>query len=91
MVLRYDARNNGGLGKVRYSETPYYYKLISSIDEIKDKLNKIELDLSSTVASRAQLVNIDKNSSDEVILFKDDNGNSCAYYFETFKIVKIRS
>lgn len=89
MVLRYDGRNNGGLGKIRYSETPYYYDLKSSIDEIKDKLSETELDLSSTVASRAQLVDIDKNSFDEVILFKDDDGNSYACYLETFKIVKM--
>ncbi len=89
MVLRYDARNNGGLGKVRYSETPYYYDLKSSIVEIKDKLIETELDLSSTVASRAQLVDKYNNSFDEVILFKDDDGTCYACYLDMFKIVKM--
>lgn len=91
MVLRYDAKNDGGLGKVRYSETPYYYDLRSNIDEIKDKLDETDLDFTSTVASRAQLVDKDKNCYDEVILFTDANSNSYACYLDTFKIVKIQS
>lgn len=89
MVLRYDAQNDGGLEKVRYSETPYYYDLRSNIDEIKDKLSETEIDLTSTVASREQLVDTDKNCYDEVILFTDVNSNSYAWDLDTFKIVKI--
>lgn len=89
MVLRYDAKNDGGLGKVRYSETPYYYDLRSNLEEIRCKLSETEIDLTSTVASRAQLVDADKNIYNEVILFTDANSNSYACDLDTFKIVKM--
>ena len=83
MVLRYDAANGGGLGKVRYSETPYYYDLQANIDVISAKLSETQLDLSSTVASRAQL------RGSEVIIFKDNSGKKYAFYFDSSRIVKL--
>lgn len=89
MVLRYDAADGGGLGKVRSGETPYSYDLKSNLEEIKDKLSETDLDLSSTVASRAQLVAKDQNRSAEVILFTDDHGNQYACHLDTFEMIKI--
>ena len=83
MVLRYDASDGGGLGKVRYGETSYNYDLRANIDVISAKLSETQLDLSSTVAYRAQL------KGAEVIIFKDNSGKKYAFYFDTSKIVRI--
>lgn len=83
MVLRYDASDGGGLGKVRYSETSNYYDLRANIDVISAKLNETLLDLSTTVAYRAQL------KGTELIIFKDNSGKKYAFYFDSLKIVRI--
>lgn len=83
MVLTYDPSEGGGLGKVRYRETPFYYDLRANIDIIAAKLRETQLDLSTTVASRAQL------NGAEVIIFKDNSGKKYAFYFENSKIIRI--
>lgn len=89
MVLEYDEADGGGLGKVRYSETPYYYDLSANIDEISAKLSKTQLNLSLTEASRVHLAETDQIRSGEVILFTDDKSTRYACYLDSFEIVKI--
>jgi len=78
IVLSYDGSS---LQKINTIETSYLYDLQANLDEIADKLSQIEIDLSSAVASRVQLVDINKKQSDEVIRITDENGHNYMYYF----------
>lgn len=82
MVLRYDAEDGGGLGKVRYSETPYPYDLQKNIADITAKLSQTDLDLATAVAARVQVVDVSQNSAREAIRVTDAYGNQYLYYFD---------
>lgn len=75
-----------GLSIVNTVETPYLYDLQTNIEDITLKLSETELDLTSAVASRVQLIDIDKNSSDEAILITDIKGNNYIYNFSKLHI-----
>ncbi|MFA9463068.1 MAG: hypothetical protein ACERKN_02140 [Velocimicrobium sp.] len=78
IVLSYDGSS---LQKINVIETSYLYDLQANKDEIADKLSEAEIDLSSAVASRVQLVDLNKKCSDEVIRITDDNGHNYMCYF----------
>lgn len=83
MVLRYEASpEGGGLGKVRYSETPRCYDLRANIDDITQKLSETDIDLSTATASRVSLMNTEQNSAEEAIRITDGAGRTYMYYFD---------
>ncbi len=81
IVLRYNATDGGGLEKIRYRETPYCYDFRANLDQIAAKLSETDVDLSSAVASRVQIVDTDKNRSGEAIRITDSSGHAYIYYF----------
>jgi hypothetical protein len=85
IVVSYDGES---LQKINVIETQYLYDLQENIDEIVDKLSEEEIDLFTTVASRVQLVDKNKNLSNEAILFTDSSGNKYIYSLGSLEVVK---
>lgn len=81
VVLQYEAGSDGGgLGQVSMVETTHLYDLAPNLDAIAIQLEKTELDLATATASRVQLVDTDRNRSDQVILFADGDGSRYVCY-----------
>lgn len=80
IVLSYNPEDGGGLGKVRYGETAYNYDLRANLGDLAAKLSGTKVDLSTAVASRAQIADKSTGRSEEAIRITDDSGHSYIYY-----------
>ena len=80
VVLSYDPRDGGGLGKVELVETARPYDLRADLEGVSAALEGRELDLSTAEASRARLAGADGGAA-EAIRITDGAGHDYLYGF----------